>query len=51
MNNPEKKSVRIVGVPLDLGASRRGTDMGPFWRKNVRHSQPLQRNRFFEGTA
>jgi len=29
MNTPEKPSVRIVGVPLDLGASRRGTDMGP----------------------
>jgi len=29
MNSPEKPSVRIVGVPLDLGASRRGTDMGP----------------------
>jgi len=24
-----EKAVRIVGVPLDLGASRRGTDMGP----------------------
>jgi len=29
MNTPDKRSVRIVGVPLDLGASRRGTDMGP----------------------
>jgi len=29
MNTPAKRSVRIVGVPLDLGASRRGTDMGP----------------------
>ncbi len=27
---PEKgRRVRIIGVPLDLGASRRGTDMGP----------------------
>ena len=27
---PEKGlKVRIIGVPLDLGASRRGTDMGP----------------------
>lgn len=27
---PEKGlTVRIIGVPLDLGASRRGTDMGP----------------------
>lgn len=29
MNEPTHKTVRIVGVPLDLGASRRGTDMGP----------------------
>ncbi len=29
MNTTAKQSVRIVGVPLDLGASRRGTDMGP----------------------
>lgn len=29
MNTPAKRAVRIVGVPLDLGASRRGTDMGP----------------------
>ena len=25
----KQRAVRIVGVPLDLGASRRGTDMGP----------------------
>jgi arginase len=29
MNEQTQKTVRIVGVPLDLGASRRGTDMGP----------------------
>jgi arginase len=29
MNENEQKKVRIIGVPLDLGASRRGTDMGP----------------------
>jgi arginase len=29
MSTTPKQSVRIVGVPLDLGASRRGTDMGP----------------------
>jgi len=29
MNRTPEKAVRIVGVPLDLGASRRGTDMGP----------------------
>lgn len=25
----EARTVRIIGVPMDLGASRRGTDMGP----------------------
>ena len=25
----EKRTIRIIGVPMDLGASRRGTDMGP----------------------
>ena len=29
MNRVTDRTVRIVGVPLDLGASRRGTDMGP----------------------
>ncbi len=29
MNEKPAKAVRIIGVPLDLGASRRGTDMGP----------------------
>jgi arginase len=29
MNEQTQKTVRIIGVPLDLGASRRGTDMGP----------------------
>jgi arginase len=29
MNFKPEKSVRIIGVPMDLGASRRGTDMGP----------------------
>ncbi len=27
--SPEQKVVRIVGVPMDLGAGRRGVDMGP----------------------
>jgi arginase len=27
--NEVKKSIQIIGVPLDLGASRRGTDGGP----------------------
>lgn len=26
---PLSRSIRIIGVPLDLGASRRGVDMGP----------------------
>ena len=29
MNTGSNRRVRIIGVPLDLGASRRGTDMGP----------------------
>jgi len=29
MNTNTGRTVRIIGVPLDLGASRRGTDMGP----------------------
>ncbi len=29
MNATIEKTIHIVGVPLDLGASRRGTDMGP----------------------
>ncbi len=29
MNSSAPRSVRLIGVPLDLGASRRGVDMGP----------------------
>ena len=29
MNIKPDKTIRIIGVPMDLGASRRGTDMGP----------------------
>ncbi len=29
MNPSNGKTIRIIGVPMDLGASRRGTDMGP----------------------
>ena len=29
MNETSLKDIHIIGVPLDLGASRRGTDMGP----------------------
>jgi len=29
MNSKQDKTIRIIGVPMDLGASRRGTDMGP----------------------
>ena len=26
---PEKKTIELIGVPIDLGAGRRGVDMGP----------------------
>ena len=29
LQNIETKYIRIIGVPLDLGQSRRGVDMGP----------------------
>lgn len=29
MSNISVKTIKIIGVPMDLGASRRGTDMGP----------------------
>lgn len=29
MNDLRERAVRIIGVPMDLGASRRGTDLGP----------------------
>jgi len=29
MNFKPEKTIRIIAVPMDLGASRRGTDMGP----------------------
>jgi len=29
MNSKPDKTIRIIGVPMDLGASRRGTDVGP----------------------
>ena len=29
MININNKTIKIIGVPMDLGASRRGTDMGP----------------------
>lgn len=29
MNFKPEKIIKIIGVPMDLGASRRGTDMGP----------------------
>jgi arginase len=29
LNPASRNTVRIIGVPLDLGASRRGTDVGP----------------------
>ncbi|HYD54531.1 MAG TPA: arginase family protein, partial [Gemmatimonadaceae bacterium] len=29
MTAPARQAVSIIGVPMDLGASRRGVDMGP----------------------
>jgi arginase len=29
MNFIPEQTIRIIGVPMDLGASRRGTDVGP----------------------
>src|SRR5438132_4566863 len=29
LKNPNAKRIRVIGVPLDLGQSRRGVDMGP----------------------
>ncbi|HLH01098.1 MAG TPA: arginase family protein, partial [Bryobacteraceae bacterium] len=29
LQNVEPRHIRIIGVPLDLGQSRRGVDMGP----------------------
>ncbi len=29
MNNVSPRKIRVIGVPLDLGQSRRGVDMGP----------------------
>ena len=29
MTTDSNRTIRIIGVPLDLGASRRGTDVGP----------------------
>ena len=26
---PKKRSIEIIGIPVDLGAGRRGVDMGP----------------------
>ena len=29
MNSQLENVIKIIGVPMDLGASRRGTDVGP----------------------
>ena len=29
MKNTDTKTIRLIGVPMDLGAGRRGVDMGP----------------------
>ncbi len=33
--NIQRRPIRILGVPMDLGASRRGTDMGPSALRNA----------------
>lgn len=38
---PASRRVRVIGVPLDLGASRRGVDMGPSALRIARMSQLL----------
>ncbi len=38
-----KRHVRILGVPMDLGASRRGVDMGPSALRLARLSDALQK--------
>jgi arginase len=37
-----RKKVRIIGVPLDLGASRRGVDMGPSALRIARLAERMQ---------
>jgi len=37
------RTVRIIGVPLDLGASRRGTDVGPSALRIAGLGQALRR--------
>ena len=34
--------IRVIGVPMDLGASRRGTDMGPSAMRIARLSAGLR---------
>ena len=44
LQNVETKHIRIIGVPLDLGQSRRGVDMGPSAMRVAglnRNSRPL----------
>jgi arginase len=40
--------VDIVGVPMDLGASRRGVDMGPYAIRHARLNERLQRMQIAE---
>ena len=39
----QNKSIRIIGVPMDLGADRRGVDMGPSAIRIAGLSKELQR--------
>jgi arginase len=42
MENEMKRDIRILGVPMDLGASRRGVDMGPSALRLARLSEALE---------
>ncbi len=41
--NAQTREIRILGVPMDLGASRRGTDMGPSALRIAGVSEGLRR--------
>jgi arginase len=43
MTNIIDKSIHIIGVPMDLGASRRGTDVGPSALRIARLGDALRR--------
>jgi arginase len=42
MQTSARRTVRLIGVPLDLGASRRGVDMGPSALRIARLAEALE---------